>query len=347
MLPWASPQVPSDTFRDIELDDFQQDLISTSASASASAPTLSALTKAERIKILAREFGVSSPSRDNRRVLSDDAIGSVDSRGRLITVGPRKRTAARVGQGLVSLTAGIASIYPALFIKLPQNSTPPPAHKLGTYALYIISVLAFLTHIYFFLIRGCCGTRKEKDLGDPLTQAGLTMLPIQAINSDRKGNKARKAGRKKGLNAAGTVGDVQINLIMDPRVLNYPDSLPGENGSLDSRGLISDASSPQGARRTVRRSHWHGLAMERAWNMARSRLKRVIIYDALMFIIWCVEFGFVIIGPRCPIGGYLGWCDGFNIATASTAFLILLFALSLFFDVRDLMVSKISPRERT
>ena len=75
-------------------------------------PTVSASTKAERIRMLEHEFA--APQSSYGRVFSDDAIGSVDSRGQLITAGPRKRITMRVGQGLAALIAGIGSIYPAI-----------------------------------------------------------------------------------------------------------------------------------------------------------------------------------------------------------------------------------------
>lgn len=307
--------------------------------------------------------------------MTDDAIGSVDERGKLITVGPKKRVAARVGQGLCALVAGVASIYPALFIKLPPNTpSPPPAHKIGTYSLYVVSVLTFLVHSYIFLIRRyckCCGGRDKETDGYTQLPPGMMMLPVQMGMNGPSGkgkNKKNKKG-KKGMGMPG-MGDVQVNLIIDPRMLGggrepdpepdlppddssfypYPHTDPdlGSSPSMYSPSHPS-ARSAQSPRRPTRRNHAYGLRLEQLWSLARSRLKKLIMYDIGFGIAWCVQFGLIVFGGggKCPSGSFGGWCDGFNVAIACSVFLILLYGLNLFFDVRDLMASKISPRQRT
>ena len=66
--------------------------------------------KAERLRILEREFGGkdASPEADD-----EHRVGSVDEKGKLITEGPKKRTAVRCLQVLLSLLAAGSGIYSA------------------------------------------------------------------------------------------------------------------------------------------------------------------------------------------------------------------------------------------
>ena len=66
--------------------------------------------KEERMRMLEREFGVKGKGKDGE----DHVIGSVDSKGNLITQGPKKRLAVRWLEVLLALLAGGASIYASL-----------------------------------------------------------------------------------------------------------------------------------------------------------------------------------------------------------------------------------------
>lgn len=81
-------------------------------SAAADGPTVDAEVREERLRMLEREFGgknVGNPAEEEERL-----VGSVDSKGRLITEGPKKRTTTRWIQCLLSLLAAGSSLYAAL-----------------------------------------------------------------------------------------------------------------------------------------------------------------------------------------------------------------------------------------
>ena len=73
--------------------------------------------KEERLRMLEREFGAQNKSKNFQDGLDengDPVIGSVDEAGSLVTQGPTKRKALRVLQIILTLTAGVPSIYAAL-----------------------------------------------------------------------------------------------------------------------------------------------------------------------------------------------------------------------------------------
>lgn len=40
-------------------------------------------------------------------------------------------------------------------------------------------------------------------------------------------------------------------------------------------------------------------------------------------------------------------CDGYNVATALAAFIVITYGFSIFFDIKDIYASRASPRTRT
>lgn len=86
-------------------------------------PPIDASLKEERLRMLEREFGPNAKVRASggggkEADFVDESgkplIGTVDAKGHLVTKGPKKRTATRVLQILLSLAAAIPSIYAAL-----------------------------------------------------------------------------------------------------------------------------------------------------------------------------------------------------------------------------------------
>ncbi|KAG8924552.1 hypothetical protein FRC02_010348 [Tulasnella sp. 418] len=86
--------------------------------------------------------------------------------------------------------------------------------------------------------------------------------------------------------------------------------------------------------------------MENDWKRARKAVKWNVVVDAILALAWAVEFVFILWGERCPPGKYEGWCEAYNTSTACAFFLALAFGCSVFFDFRDLVTSKVSPRQR-
>lgn len=76
--------------------------------------------KAERLRMLEREFGDAEQDK-TREEGPDGIVGSVDERGRLITAGPKKRVAVRVLQGLFACGTAVSGIYGALVCFLSSS----------------------------------------------------------------------------------------------------------------------------------------------------------------------------------------------------------------------------------
>jgi len=301
-------------------------------------------TKEERLKMLQKAFGHEQRPLVNGRLDSDNTIGGVDERGRLITGGHKKRVATRVFQALMVLIAGGVSIYAALFIKVTTPTiAPPPAKRFGTYALYVLSVLTLLAITYVFALQPCCCPGKREGKSDSFTgSSGMMVFPVQGPPN----GKAHKKHKKKHKGMMPPQGDIQVNLIVDPQMLKQQMN-GGREPEDEERIEEEDDEDWTRTVRPKRRSVFDGFRMEAAWKIARAKLKRHIAFDVVLMILWGVEFVLILIGPRCPSGGFNGWCNAFNLATAASCFLVLLFGLSLYFGVRDLHASKVSPRQRT
>ncbi|KAI0082834.1 hypothetical protein K474DRAFT_1584923 [Panus rudis PR-1116 ss-1] len=313
-------------------------------------PPLDEDIKEERVRMLEREFGGKGKAKD----YEEEIVGSVDQKGRLITDGPKKRLAVRWLQVLLALLAGGSSIYAALIIKLP--SPPPPAGKPQTYILYVLSVLTFLFCTYFFLIYpSCCGPRKATALSSPYGSGpgGMMILPVQGPPGGKKGKK-----NKKGKKGGGPGGDVQVNLIVDPTMFNGgaspEDSSDDEFSPSEFGGMPGSFTTSSNRhhrhrhhRKNRRRGIFEGLAMEARWKRARKLLKWGMVADMACMALWGGEFVLILMGKRCPIGSFEGWCDAYNLSTAAACLLCVAFGLSVFFDIKDLHSSKASPRTRT
>ncbi|THH13863.1 hypothetical protein EW146_g6401 [Bondarzewia mesenterica] len=273
-------------------------------------------TKEERMRMLEREFGAKGTDENEKQEVS--MVGGVDAKGNLVTQGPKKRVTVRVLEGLLALGIATASIYSALngqslahrFMQgIKPSERPPPQSKPQTYALYVLSVISFLVTFYVFAIRPCCcGHRKGKSLGGH-GPGGMMVLPVQSLPA---------GGKKKG--KEGNQGQVQVNLIVDPTIFGQGQEQRDEEDEILPEDKYSSAVSSTRltpGRRPRRRGVFEGLAMEEQWKRARKELKWFLFADILSFLLWGVEFVWVLVGPRCPPGQYNGWCTGYNVATAA------------------------------
>ncbi|KAG6854696.1 hypothetical protein C0991_002407 [Blastosporella zonata] len=308
-----------------------------------SSPLHSSL-KEQRMRMLEREFG--STVKGNGHAASDDGrlldengkplIGTVNTRGNLVTQGPKKRVALRMLQLVLTLTAGVPSIYAAVVIK--PSEPPPPAGKPPAFVLYILSALTFLLLLYLFIFRPCCcAGKRSKGLNMPFSN-GMMVLPIHA--SDGKKGKTGKGG-KKAKEANG--GDVQVNLIVDPEAFGRrEESSEGEEDHQDWIGSTPGAYNGRikRNRRPRRKSVFAGLAMEEDWKRARGWAKKLTFVDAALLFAWSSAFVFIMIGKRCPSGRFNGWCNAYNVSSAAAFLLSVAFGVSIFFDVKDLNDSK-------
>ncbi|EIN07182.1 hypothetical protein PUNSTDRAFT_104727 [Punctularia strigosozonata HHB-11173 SS5] len=308
--------------------------------------------KEERMKMLEREFGGKGYAQEEE---VQNPVGSVDAKGDLITEGPKKRKAVRAAQVILSLGAAISGIYGALIIK--PKSSPPPKGSIASYIMYILSVLTSLALLWLFALRPCCFRRSRRG---PATSVqapnGMMVLPVQQLPG---GGKAKKKGGKKGKKGADGQG-VQVNLIVDPGMFGRAeesssgedegDGMPGgydEFGSAHGSSTSYPGHKKRKRKRVRRRGVFAGLAMEEQWRVARKARKRMLCFDIAMGAVWACEFVYVLIGKRCPAGGYEGWCNAYNTATAASCLLAVAFGFSIFFEIKDLHASRASPRTRT
>jgi len=176
----------------------------------------------------------------------------------------------------------------------------------------------------------------------------MMVLPIQQAMDGGKGKKGK--GGKKGKKGMGG-GDVQVNLIVDPGMLRRQQDDRRDEYDQDEYDESSPVPGTYGQsipqRRTrPRRSVFAGLEMENQWRAARALLKKLMFFDIVCVVLWGVEFVLILIGQRCPSGGFEGWCTAYNVASAGACFLFVAFGVSVFFDIKDLFASKTSPRTR-
>lgn len=317
-------------------------------------PPVDASLKEERMRMLEREFGPNSKmKRTDDAFLDEDGkplVGTVDAKGQLVTQGPRKRLAVRILQIILAFAATVPAIYAAVVIK--PTGKPPPSGTAAAYVLYVVSVITLVGLLGLFLIRPCCCGRRSKEggSGNPFAN-GMMVLPVQGLPGGKKTKKAK--GGKKGKKGQPQMGDVQVNLIVDPTVFHGGQQESESDDDEENRDW--DGSMPGGfdsarrkrKRNAPRRSVFAGFTMEQQWKQARSWAKKITAVDAAGLVIWGAVFVFILIGKRCPIGGFDGWCNAYNTSSAAACLLCLAFAVSIFFDVKDLHSSKVSPRTRT
>ncbi|KAF8609878.1 hypothetical protein BDV93DRAFT_517105 [Ceratobasidium sp. AG-I] len=234
--------------------------------------------------------------------------GDIGADGKLISNGPRLRMAVRALEAVAPIGACVACIY-AFAVPKPSPAAPPASKP----AVYVIVVLGFLTLLamgYIYIIRGLCGVgRKDSD------QKSHTMvLPISRHRAGGKKDKKHGKGNS----------SVQVNLIVDPSMFspkqesNLTPGVPwSEQQSANSGGVFT--------------------SFERLW--------WALGLDVLGAVVWGVAFVLAMIGPRCPAGGYSGWCNAYNGAVACACIGCVLFLVSAVLVGRDLVSSRRSERK--
>jgi len=298
--------------------------------------------------MLEKEFGQKAMARRSR-IIHGETPGTMNSEGLLVTDGPRRRATVRWMQVLLALAAAGSGIYGAIAI----HPTPkaPPAGSIQAYILYILSVATFLFATYLFLIQPCLRGRKRRR-NDKYTQGmglgpgGMMVLPVvQGLGMGNK-KKAKKA-KKKGRGQPGPGEGVQVNLIVDPSMLGGgsnrrdPDDDESVSENDSEEGMNSSRRAPK-----PRRSVFQALAMEEDWRAARRLIKWHMFADVVLMLLWGAEFVYIMIGKRCPPGGFGGWCNAYNVASAAACLLAFAFGFGIYYDIRDLSLSKVSPRTR-
>jgi len=148
------------------------------------------------------------------------------------------------------------------------------------------------------------------------------VLPITGQTGKKKGKAGKRGKSKFGAPGPNGHGEVQVNLIVDPKAFQPPDTddlsdeEEDEDDSLDEgSGMMPggfgyedrERSRRKKRKRRRRRGLVEGLKMEEEWKAARSWVKKITVVDVIGLILWGGAFVFIMIGQRCPSGGYGGW----------------------------------------
>ncbi|UZJ53195.1 hypothetical protein CBS101457_002515 [Exobasidium rhododendri] len=317
-------------------------------------PGMTDFVKEERIRMLEKEFGKVKGSKgqnsnekyggdddddDGDDVIGEDEdlpLGSVTSKGRLITERPKWRTALRVSIGIITTAGCACGLGGALLVKTTSTSSPAPKGTAPAYILYACSVISLLVLLYLHVLRACCCDPMRKELkagGDPDSLLGGMIIPVLSGggSSDGKG--------KKGKYGKGAMPPT-VNLIVDPSLLG----MGRRNKDNDD---VNDERLPGDARRSKKRKNGFGvmgnIQMQRRWRLARSKVKLFTTWDIILCILWIacdvVSLG---LGKKCNVGG--GWCAFYNAAIACGVTVVVFLLGAIYFDYRDLKTSRQAPR---
>ncbi|CAE6404731.1 unnamed protein product [Rhizoctonia solani] len=241
-----------------------------------------------------------------------ERAGDINSDGKLISNGPRIRMAVRALEVLCAIGAVVACIY-AFAVPKPNPAAPPASRP----AVYLIVVFGFVTIIvfaYIYIIRGLFGVGRSKD--DPYAHAMVLPISRHRLGGSNKSSKSQS--------------NVQVNLIVDPSATEQGSNLtPGVPWSKQkTSGGVFTSYEREKARLAARKGLWWALGL-----------------DVVGALAWGAGFVLAMVGPRCPVGGYSGWCNAFNGAVACSCIGCVLFIVSGVLVGRDLVASRRSDRK--
>ncbi|CAE6468768.1 hypothetical protein ACGC1H_004196 [Rhizoctonia solani] len=241
-----------------------------------------------------------------------ERAGDINSDGKLISNGPRIRIAVRALEVLCAIGAVVACIY-AFAVPKP-NPAAPPASRPAVYLIVVFGFVTIFVFAYIYIVRGLFGVGRNKD--DPYAHA--MVLPI---------SRHRLGGSNK---SAKSQSNVQVNLIADPSASEQGGNLtPGVPWSEQkTSGGVFTSYEREKARLAARKGLWWALGL-----------------DVVGALAWGAGFVLAMVGPRCPVGGYSGWCNAFNGAVACSCIGCVLFIVSGVLVGRDLVASRRSDRK--
>ena len=144
------------------------------------------------------------------------------------------------------------------------------------------------------------------------------VLPVQALPGGKAGGKKKVGQVGKGGKVILPPNDIQVNLIVDPDALKGREE--EEEDDDDDTGWDGSLPSTRRKKKPRRRSVFAGLAMEEDWKRARKWAQKLAVFDAVSMVLWGATFVYILIGKRCPSGGFDGWyvcihCIAFPIFT--------------------------------
>jgi TRAP-type C4-dicarboxylate transport system permease small subunit len=309
--------------------------------------------KEERMRRLEREFGRPKVTHKGTKEYCEEVdaeldedddlpLGSVSSKGRIITERPRWNLAMRILQVLVALIACACGIGGLILVKTTTDKEPAPKGTYPAYILYGCQIITLVALLYFHIFRACCCDPMRKEIQSGLDSNSLGGMVIPILTAGGAGRKQKKFGKKMQQNQSPTV-----NLIVDPSLLSAMSGGKGKRDRDDSDD--DDERLPGDARRSSKRKNGLGvfgnMQMQRRWRLARRSLKLLTTLDVILCFIWIAcDVVTLSLGKKCPASLIGMWCTLYNIAMACGVILAIFFAAAIYFDYRDLKVSRSAPK---
>lgn len=342
--------------------------------------------KEERMRMLEKEFGKpkirhggggGDDDDDDDRTMrggeaggSDDddddeadlPLGSVTSRGKLVTERPRWMLGARWLMGLAALAAFACGIGGALLIKPGKNDVPATRGSAASYVVYAASAITLVALVYLHVFRPCCCDPMRRLVkpgaggsGGPGGALGGLVIPVLSA-AGQTGKKQKMPRGKKGRMMMQQQAPPTVNLIVDPTLLGG--GKKSRHGGDDSSDDDDDAGGyhgerlPGDARRKKRRKNGLGVVgnmqMQQRWRVARSTTKLLLIWDCVLSLVWLaaaiVAIAFQPKAGACKPGTGNGWCDFYNAAIACGVIFALTAWFTVYLGYRNLKVSSKPPR---
>ncbi|KAM0756472.1 hypothetical protein T439DRAFT_376654 [Meredithblackwellia eburnea MCA 4105] len=258
-----------------------------SNSSSSSSPSSDKV--AERLRRLEREFG--SPTAPPAKANAQDPLtfnerlekakrerlrqeknfknrnGVVDSKGRLITQGRRKRLALRWFQGLAPFVVGFTAIGASLFTH-PKNPAPP-SRSAPLFVLYILPFISLILTVYLLLIRPRSVRQIQKyNMSSQVGSNGMVFPLMQQPQfggmsggggcccfGRSKGRLPKDWQRQQQQMGMGMINPPAVNLVLDQSILGalLGGSVGGGRGRQSADGLTTESREAKDRRRRRRR----------------------------------------------------------------------------------------------
>ncbi|PWN50364.1 hypothetical protein IE53DRAFT_387342 [Violaceomyces palustris] len=246
-------------------------------------------------------------------------VGSVDSRGKLITSRPKLTALIRWSQALLTLSSLGCGLGGAILVK--TEGKPPPSGSLASYSLYGASALSLAVLVFLHVLRPCCCDPSKRKGGGgggvgPGTLQGGQGMVIPIIGGGVGGKKGFLRGGGKG-SKAGAPPPTTVNLIVDPTLLGLAKVKGTEETEEEQDPTIlpnkrkRKSSKPGGLLETLQRQD--------QWRHQRQTLRLLTIWDSFLSLLLLSAFGVcVALGKPCPVGAFQGWCDLYNSSLALT-----------------------------
>lgn len=344
------PSLPAQEYKDPFVDPYQARPISTYSEKKRSTSNgygkggnVTEKEKRKRLRMLEQEFG--DEEVEEKVVKKRKSSATFSNTWEL--PGGKKRAALRWLEGMLILVAigagplvAFVSHTSALDAKLiiRQMTKPeekaPPAGKLPTIGIWVLSGISLLSFIWLFIISPCCTSdRKQEHNGmQSFNMSGYSPLESTGCCGGRK-----KPKQQQGMN---------VNLVIDPSMFQQ---LQDSTRSRDSHSKDSAKYKSRKSRQSRRESsEWdssssedsddsaassfripkqpqdddmleqailsqqtsskYSFANRQARENARRRLKKHVVYDSFMAILWlAVSIWAIGFGERCPPGESAGW----------------------------------------